>query len=276
MCGTAPVLVPPVSVPSADPSRFSILEALKLSGFVYALSCPRKSRSSLVPVERLDEPLLRPLALGELFDCSNLTGCWSGRVAGLARRLCAAFRAGVGVRVGVGRVRSRSGFEVCSGFDVDVEGAAVARLRYACVDEDEGEDEDVRMNVDGEGGGEADAESQNDDDGSECAPGGDVKVARFELAPEDLQWDVPAIAWDETIGRVCISYSVDTRRGSWCLTLRRGADAVSRTDVDNLGFLRDMGSRVCTGRGGDRLGWIGMDGTEPRSLVYCALCVVCM
>ena len=52
--------------------------------------------------------------------------------------------------------------------------------------------------------GEGDGEGEDESD-MECLPAGDVRVARFDLEEEDLR-NVSAVAWDETIGRLCVSY----------------------------------------------------------------------
>ena len=50
--------------------------------------------------------------------------------------------------------------------------------------------------------GEGEGEEESD---MECLPAGDVRVARLDLEEDDLR-NVSAVAWDETIGRLCVSY----------------------------------------------------------------------
>ncbi|TFK84097.1 hypothetical protein K466DRAFT_527889, partial [Polyporus arcularius HHB13444] len=142
----------------------------------YALS----EDEAFVPIERLDSAIED---LAALFEHRVLLGSTRPLVCNISRH---------GRRAGSGH-----------SFRISV----IRGLRDRCLLRYE--DESVSMEVDdGEAETESDAQSQGDD--GECEPAGDVKVAHFELANEDLR-EVSAIAWDETIGRLCVSYSRHTR-----------------------------------------------------------------
>ena len=63
---------------------------------------------------------------------------------------------------------------------------------------------DAHVAVDEGHSREGEGEDEDESD-MECLPAGDVRVARFDLEEEDLR-NVSAVAWDETIGRLCVSY----------------------------------------------------------------------
>ncbi|KAI0688578.1 hypothetical protein C8T65DRAFT_767875, partial [Cerioporus squamosus] len=177
--GVAWDLVRPFPVPSTGPAY----------GWRYVLD----EEEAFMPIERLEDGVLE---LGEVFEDRVLLGSTRPLVCSVPRR-----QVGTGAGTGTGlhsfRISMVRGLRdrVLLGYE---DGVGDGRRT-----------DNVRMDVDGdEVDSDADAESQSDD--GECEPAGDVKVARFELAGEDLE-GVSAIAWDETIGRLCVSYSRHTR-----------------------------------------------------------------